>query len=238
MELTLSYSRLTVLLRLNKFGIRFTSVKQQALLQGDTSGNIIHPFFVYSAQIRGMYFCDSMDNSPAMVRLQAKYLQIALDLLAEISEGDDWELRAQVGVWIAGGSLTLRRGDFANVYFRKNCEVINTARLQFIPTYGPPPRFSEELHEKLSVLTQTIYFENFLFLVCGGAEPTMTARIEKEFRNQLQVWPITPFSLRSLIRHFSLGGIPSIIQDLPASYAHANSVAGQRHSAHPEISSN
>ena len=226
-----------VLLRLNKLGIRFTSGKQQALLQGDITGDAIHPFFVYGAQVWGMYFCDSMVNSPAMIRLQAKYLQITLGLLGEISKGHDWELRAQVGVWITSGSLTLRRGDVTNLYLRKSCEAVEMARLQFIPTYGPPPKFSEELHEKLSILSQIIYFENFSFLVYGGAEPTMTARIEKGFRNQLQVWPITPFSLASLIRHSSVGSIPSIIQDLSASYAHANSVAGQRHSAHPEISS-
>ena len=236
-ELIFCISRLIVLLRLNKLGIRFTSGKQQALLQGDTSGDVIHPFFVYGAQVWGMYFCDSMDNSPAMVRLQAKYLQITLELLAEISKGNDWELRAQVGVWITSGSLTLRRGDVTNLYIRKSCEAVEMARLQFVPTYGPPPEFSEELHEKLSVLSQIIYFENFSFLVNGGAEPTMTARVEKEFRSQLQVLPITLFSLTSLIRHPSVGGISGIIQDLSAGNAHASSVAGQRYSAHTQPSS-
>ena len=225
-----------VLLRLNKFGIRFTSGKQQALLRGDTSGDAIHPFFVYSAQIWGMYFCDTMVDSPAMIRLQAKYLQVTLELLAEVSKGHDWELRAQIGVWITSASLTLRQGDVMNLYLREGCEAVETAGLQFIPTYGPPPEFSEELHEKLSVLSQLIYYENFLFLVCGGAEPTMTARIEKEFRNQLRVWPVAPFPLTSLAQKFSVGGISSIIQDLSVGYAHTNGITGQRHSTHTQPS--
>ena len=223
-----------VLLRLNKFGIRFTSGKQQALLRGDTSGDVIHPFFVYGAQVWGMYFCDTMVDSPAMIRLQAKYLQVTLELLGEASKGHDWELRAQIGVWITSGSLTLRQSEVTNLYIRKSCEAVETAGLQFIPTYGPPPEFSEELHEKLSTLSQIIYYENFLFLVCGGAEPTMTARIEKEFRNQLRVWPVAPFPLRSLAQKISVGGISGTIQDMSAGYAHANDIAGQGHGTHTQ----
>lgn len=70
---------------------------------------------------------------------------------------------------------------------QKSCEAVDTAGLQFVPTYGRPPVFSEALHEKLSVLSQIIYFENFLFLTAGGTEPMKTARIEKEFRYQLPV---------------------------------------------------
>ena len=171
-----------------------------------------------------------------MIRLQAKYLQVTMELLGEISKGHDWELRAQIGVWITSGSLTLRRSDVTSLYIRKSCEAVEVAGLQFIPTYGPPPEFSEELHEKLSVLSQIIYYENFSFLVCGGAEPTMTARIEKEFRNQLQVRYITPFPLTSLIQYFYVGGISGIIQDLSAGYAHANDIAGQRHGARTQPS--
>ena len=168
-------------------GIRFTPEKQRALLHGDVSGAVIHPFFIPGVQSLGMHFCDGMDNSHAMIRLQARYLRTSLDLLADIFKGHDWELRAQVALWATAGSIVLRRSDTAHLYIRKGCEAINTAGLQFIPSYGRPPKFSEMLHEKLSVLSQTIYFENFLFLTCNGAEPTMTARIEEEFRYRLQV---------------------------------------------------
>jgi len=117
----------------------------------------------------------------------------------EVSEGRDWELRAQVALWIVAGSIVMRMSRITFQYIEKSCETVNTAGLQFIPTYGRPPEFSEDLHEKLSVLSQIIYFENFLFLTCGGAEPTMTARIEREFRHRLQVWPAisSPSTLRA-----------------------------------------
>jgi len=128
-----------------------------------------------------------MDNSPAMIRLQAKHIQTSLESLVDIFEGHDWQLRAQVALWVSAGSIILRMSDFTHAYIRRSCEAVNTAGLQFIPTYGRPPEFSEVLHEKLSVLSQIIYFENFSFLTCGGVEPTMTARIEGEFRHRLQV---------------------------------------------------
>ena len=128
-----------------------------------------------------------MDDSPAMIRLQAKHLQRALEILAEISRGHDLELRVQVALWVTAGSFIVPFKNLAPQYIQKTCEAIDTAGLRFIPTYGRPPEFCEDLQEKLSLLSQAVYFENFIFLTCGGAEPTMTARIEKEFRDQLQV---------------------------------------------------
>lgn len=134
-----------------------------------------------------MHFCDGLDKSPAMAKLQVKYVQASLELLIEVSRGSDWELKAQMMLWVASGSIVMRLLQLTPSYIKKSCDVVNMAGLQFIPTYGRPPQFSQDLHEKISVLSQIIYFENFWFLTCGGAEPTMTARIEYEFRHQLQV---------------------------------------------------
>ena len=172
---------------MNKLGIRLTPEKQQAVLRGDTSGTVIHPFFIFCAQALGMYFCEGMDDSLSMIRLQARYLQMSFESLAEIFKGPYWDLKVQVALWIITGSITLTADNFIFSYMQKSCEVINAAGLRFIPAHGRPPEFSEDLHERLSVLSQVIYFENFLFLTCGRAEPTMAARIENEFRYQLPV---------------------------------------------------
>ena len=183
---------------MHKLGIRFNYKKQQALLRGDTSGTVIAPFFIHAAQSLGMHFCDDIDTSPAVVRLQARYIQTSLELLAETLKGHDWELRAQASLWVAAGSVVMRLSHITHLYLEKSCEAVNTAELRFIPMYGRPPELSEDLHEKLSALTQIIYFENFSFLACGGAEPTMTARIEEEFRHQFQVRLALLFPLRSM----------------------------------------
>lgn len=198
--LTFPVSRISILCRLNKLGIRLTSARQQTILRGDTSGTVIHPFFISAAHCLGMYFCQGMESSPGMIRLQAKHLQRCFEWLAEIFNGDDWELRAQIALWATSFSITLSIDRSTSLYMQRSCEAINTAGLKFVPTYGRPPEFSEALHEKLSVLSQIIYFENFLFLTWGGAEPMMTARIEEEFRYQLPV--------RSPRRHLCHGPSP------------------------------
>ena len=179
-------------------GIRFTPEKQRALSGGDTSGTVIHPFFIYAAQSIGTHLCEGVDRSPAVIKLHARYVQTSLELLAEISEGRDWELKAQVMLWVASGSIVMRLGNLTASYIEKSCDAIDAGGLQLVPTYGRPPAYSEDLHEKLSALSQIIYFENFIFLTCGGPEPVRTARIEREFRQQLQVSALRSLPMFSL----------------------------------------
>lgn len=172
-----------------------------------------------------------------MVRLQAQYVQRSLELLIDALKGHDWELRAQVALWVAAGSIVMRLGHITHPYIEKSCEAINMARLQFIPTYGRPPEFSEHLHEKLSILSQTIYFENFLFLTCGGAEPTMTAKIEEEFRNRLQVRSASPSSFTSHVQRTLIGSLSGLVQHLSVDHADANYSTSQRHRGRAQPSS-
>lgn len=178
---------------MNKLGIRLTPDKQKAFLHGDISGAVIHPFFVQCSQVVGMYFSEGMDNSPIMAQLLARNTQMAFDSLMKLFEERDWELMAHVAVWIMAGSIVLRLSGTVRLYIKESCEALSIGGLQFVPTYGQPPGFSEELHEKLSTLSQIIYFENFTFLTSGGAMPTLTTKIEMEFRQQLPVRSVTSF---------------------------------------------
>ena len=151
----------------------------------------------------------------------------------DILEGHDWELRAQVALWIAAGAgILVRMTNPARVYIQKSCEGVDAAGLQFIPTYdGLPPELSEDLHEKLSIHSQITYFGNFLFLTCSGAGPVVTARVEKEFKHKLQVRPAS-LSLTSRVQRSLIGSVSGIVQDSPVDHAHASHFAGQRHGGH------
>lgn len=174
-----------------------------------------------------MHFYEYMDDSPALIRLQAKYVQKSLELLVATFGGRDWELIAHVALWVVAGSLVMRLSHVTYPYIKKCCEAVNVAGLQFVPTYGRPPEFSEDLHEKLATLSQIIYYENFWFLTCAGAEPTMTAGIEKEFRHRLQVPSTSSCSFASHVQRS--GGLPDIVQHLSVDHAHTNNFAGERH---------
>ena len=122
-----------------------------------------------------------------MVRLLAKHSQLSFEQLAEIISGSDANLEAQALLYVATGSLYSRWFALSRKSLRKACITVNAASLRFIPATGRPPGLTEDVRERLAVLSQTIYFENYMFLAVDGTEPMMTVRIEKEFRYELQV---------------------------------------------------
>jgi len=168
-------------------GIYFTPEKQEAILKGDTSNTVVNPMFVYQACSYGSHISQSFMQSPHAHTFQEKYSQLVWEELAKTKRGNNDELKAQAMLSISACCLILRWMDVASQYLHKSCRIINTANLRFIPTCGRPPAYSEEIRERSAVLSQVIYYENYLFLACGGPEPELTARIEKEFRYELQV---------------------------------------------------
>ena len=153
-------------------------------MHADTSNIVVHPFFVHAITGLGMHFLADVTNSQAMVRLHAKHGQLSFEQIAEISKGSDAHLKAQAYLQVAAASLNGRWFEFCRQYLTKACIALNAAKLQFIPTSGRPPALTEDILERLAILSQSIYFENYLFLVVDGKEPKMTTRIEKEFRRE------------------------------------------------------
>lgn len=134
-----------------------------------------------------MFFAQDFARTPAALHFQAKYSQLVWEELAEVQKGNDDGLKVQAMLSIGTCCIVFRWTDFAREYVQKASRIINTTGLQFIPTYGQLPEYSEEVRERSTFLSQVIYFENYLFLTRGGQEPKSTARIEKEFRHELQV---------------------------------------------------
>lgn len=161
--------------------------RQDAIMRADTSGTVVHPFFIHATAGLGMHFLANVTDSPEMVRLHAKHSQLAWEQVAEISKGNDPYLKAQGFLQIATASLYGRWFEFCRQYLTKACIALNAAKLQFIPVTGRPPALTEDVIERLAILSQNIYFENYLFLAVDGQEPKMTVRIEKEFRHNLPV---------------------------------------------------
>lgn len=154
-------------------------------MRADLSNVVVHPFFVHATAGLGMHFRASTADSPEIVRLHAKHGQLAWEQVAEISKGNDPNLKAQVFLQVATASLYGRWFEFSRQYLTKACLALNAAKLQFIPTIGRPPELSEEVLERLAILSQSIYFVNYMFLAVDGKEPASTGRIEGEFRHEL-----------------------------------------------------
>jgi hypothetical protein len=160
--------------------------KQEAIMRADLSNTVVHPFFVHATAGLGMHFRANVTaDSPERVRLHAKHGQLAWEQIAEISGGNDASLKAQAFLQIASASLYGRWFEFSRQYLMKACLALNAAKLQFVPNSGRPPELSEDVLESLAILSQNIYFANYMFLAVDGKGPEMTARIEREFRHEL-----------------------------------------------------
>ena len=172
---------------MNKLGVYFGPGKQDALFRGDTSNAVVNRYFVYGFQAIGTHLCEVLDKSPAMVQLVAGYAQNAWEGLVTIYGTDDQKLKVQglqllMHSYIITGFLAA-----AEFYFWKACKLIDKGELQFLPVYGRPPELSEQVREDAAVLSQAIYVENYFYLALGGPLPVKTARIEREFRQDVQV---------------------------------------------------
>ena len=134
-----------------------------------------------------MHVCRIPDVSLATVRLQARYAQMAWESLITVLRSDHQRLKVQslvllVNAFVLAGFIT-----GARLYLFNACEIIEKANLQFLPSCGNPPEYSEQVREDASVLSQAIYLENYFYVALGGPAPAATVRIEKEFRVELQV---------------------------------------------------
>jgi hypothetical protein len=138
--------------------------KQETIMRADFSNTVIHSFFVHATAGLGRHFSANVAaNSPERVRLHTKHGQLAWEQIAEISKGNDASLKAQAFLRIASASLYGRWFEFSRQYLTKVCLALNAAKLQFVPTIGRPPELAEDILESLEILSQNIYFANYMF---------------------------------------------------------------------------
>lgn len=161
--------------------------KKEAILRGDTSNAVVNRHFLHAFQAVGTHLCGVPDEAPAMVRLQARYAQTGWESMIGVYRIGDRKLLAQAILLLTHVLVIMGFTLGAQLYLSKVCEVINKAKLQFLPVYGRPPELSDQVREDAAVLSQAIYLENYFYLTLGGPAPVMTARIEGEFLRDLQV---------------------------------------------------
>ena len=222
-------SRLGVLCRLNRLGVYFTQEKQETILRGDTSNSVVHRYFVDGIQVMAGFLYDR-GGTPATARLFARYAQTAWESFIQLTQTNQERAKAQALVLIAQSLVVIGLGATAQLYLLRACKIIEKEKLRFLPEYGLPAKFSEQVREEASVLSCAIYLENYFYLVLGGSPPTKTARIEREFRFDLQVRAARYFSTwgRNRILWSLLASVPMSLRDMPFDYADSEYSVGSR----------
>jgi hypothetical protein len=156
-------------------------------VRGDLSGTVVDRAFVCGSHVLGMMPFVAMDFRPAMVHFHARRVQTAWESLAELFNSGNHRVCLHAAVLVVSSHVYMCLPRMALLYVQKCCDFIKAGDLRFVPICGRPPKFSEDLHETLAALSQTIYWANYLFLMCGGPEPSATASLEKQFRQELPV---------------------------------------------------
>ena len=221
-------SRLKGLCQLNKLGVYLTQDKQEAILRGDT-GSLVIRNLVDGIQMMGMYL-SAPEETPAMVLLQARYLQRSWESLIQLTQTSQERDKARALVIVAHGFIVLRLNAASQLYFLKACKIIEKEKFRFLPEHGPPLEFSERVREEASILSQAIYLENYMYLTMGGPAPAKTAGLEREFKLDLQVMAIHHFSPQHLkpIWWSVLASVPMPLRDMPFDHADPKYPVGQR----------
>ena len=117
-------------------------------MRGDTSGIVVHPFFIPTTTGLGVNFHAGIRDSPTTVPQRAKYGQLTHEYTVEISKGNDACLKIQVFFYIATTSLYGRWFVYARQSLTRACLALNAAKLRFIPDAGRPPGFTEDVHDQ------------------------------------------------------------------------------------------
>jgi hypothetical protein len=200
----ISVSRLKALRQLNRLGLYFTIEKQEALYRGDISNTVVNRHFVYAMQVFGVHACGASGLTPSVARLQARYVQMVLETLVQLNRTNQERTRVQALVSGIHASILIGFKALAQLHLHRAHKIIEKANLRFLPEYGPPAKLSDQVREDISVLSQVIYLENYLYLMLGGSAPVRTAGIEREFMLDLEVREISRFLVVRLEMDFGI----------------------------------
>ena len=219
---------------MSKLGIYFGPEKQDALFRGDTSNAVVNRYFVYGFLAIGTHFCEVLDESPAMVQLQARYLQGAWESFIETYRTDK-RLAAQGILLILHSLVIMGFPIIVLAYVPKLYELIDSGDLRFLPVYGRPLELSDQVREDSAVLSQAIYLENYLYLALDGPAPTKTTRIEREFRRDLQVRIIRWLSVSRWTQRPGPGSVSSTVRSVSVDHADPKYTADQGRNHRPGL---
>lgn len=157
------------------YGIYLPFAKLQALINGDLSGAIIHPFFIHLANLAGAHFWQERAGGYCLLHLQAGYLQSTLDSFATMEEDTD-PLSIAQACWSMMMLYGMVQRPKALRQLKRCMEILQRNNIRFVPLPSDhedpnipspcsPPEFTEYVHERAAFLAQIVYAEAFLYLI-------------------------------------------------------------------------
>jgi hypothetical protein len=169
-----------------QFGLYFPQAKQQAIILGDASGAVVHPFFIHFAQLSGCHFYQERRREFFLLHLEAMYLNMALDSFKDMTEDDDSFDTAQAYQLMALAYLYSQDAYLGLKFFQQSIDLFRRHWIDF--SASPLPELTESLQERIAFLCEAIWTE----IDCGfmfGIAPEFTSDLQNGIRHELPVCP-------------------------------------------------
>ena len=160
---------------------------------------MVHPFFIYFAQLAGCHFYQERRREFFLLHLEGMYLNMVWESLRDMNEDDDSFAVAQAYQLMSLAYFYSQQIHLGRKFFQKAIALFRENWTDF-STY-PLPDLTESLQERIAFLGEAIYLEidcNFMF----GLAQEFTLDLVHGYRYELPVCsqlsrrsgPLTDFS--------------------------------------------
>jgi hypothetical protein len=181
-------------------GVYLSIAQQQAIILGDTSGSIIHPFFIEFAHLVGCHLHRRHASDNDLMQLEAAYLFSVLRALSSMKEEADPVSYTHAHWLVAMACVTTGNSQKAIKFMREAAHAVERNRdlfLSQLPGLSSVPvtalvDYSEDLHVRLGLLAHILWFRTSMsiFLVDSGVYP-----MPDNVHDKIPVWLSLDYSL-------------------------------------------
>jgi hypothetical protein len=187
-------SRLIFLSYRFEIGFQFTKAKEQAIIGGDLSNTVIHPFFIYFAQLLGSNLYQELKGEYCFLYTMCIYLQQTRDAMVSMREEDDPLSYAQARHFMALLCMYNHNVALGRQYFATILQTVQRYDIRFVSRYEystlrerpSSDPVSEEFAERTVFLSQIIYFQLHCILITGEADD-LCRDLRRQFTRELPV---------------------------------------------------
>jgi len=178
-----------------QIGFQFTTAKHQAIISGDVTHSVIHPFFIYFAQLFGCNIYQEQKGEYCYLYTLCMYLRLMREAFVTMYEDDDPLSFAEVCQFVSLWCTYNHNAILGVQYFIKAMDVVKRHDIRFVSrpasNHSQPYRSScsespEEILERMAFLTLLIYHQTHLQLVTGKSED-LSYDLRQQFFKELPV---------------------------------------------------
>lgn len=149
------------------------------------------------------HFYQEQRFQTSLAHIQAMHLQLCWESLLTMREAHDPLEKAQAWMFMASAAIHIHHITRAKHYLKRCLEIMKRHKIRMVSSEtgivntsscGPP--FTEEIHERVVLLSQLLYWLTYIYLLDGHSEEDYPD-LEHQFRFELPVgvllFPQSPY---------------------------------------------